>query len=64
MTYSYLIIYLRGGRNAAVVKSEVKVLITQSCPTLCNPMDNNGLPGSSVHGLLEERYWSSGAGPR
>ena len=29
----------------------VKVLVTQSRPTLCNPMDYS-LPGSSVHGLL------------
>ena len=33
-------------------KSEVKV--AQSCPTLCNPMDC-GLPGSSVHGILQAR---------
>ena len=32
----------------------VKVLITQSCPTLCNPMDCS-LPGSSVHGILQAR---------
>ena len=29
----------------------------QSCPTLCNPMDYS-LPGSSVHGILQEEYWS------
>ena len=34
------------------VKSEVKV--TQSCPTLCDPMDC-GPPGSSVHGILQAR---------
>ena len=28
---------------------ENKVLVTQSCLTLCDPMDSN-LPGSSVHG--------------
>ena len=32
--------------------SEVKV--TQSCLTLCNPMDYN-LPGSSIHGILQAR---------
>ena len=32
--------------------SEVK--ISQSCPTLCNPMDCS-LPGSSVHGILQAR---------
>ena len=28
--------------------------VTQSCLTLCNPMDCN-LPGSSVHGILQAR---------
>ena len=28
----------------------VKVLVAQSCPTLCDPMDCS-LPGSSVHGI-------------
>ena len=28
--------------------------VTQSCPTLCNPMDNS-LPGSSLHGILQAR---------
>ena len=27
---------------------------TQSCPTLCDPMDSN-LIGSSVHGILQAR---------
>ena len=63
MTYSYLIIYLRAGKNAAVAKSEVKVLITQSCPTLCNPMDDS-LQGSSVHGILQAGEWNSGTRPR
>ena len=30
------------------------VLVTQLCPTLCDPMDSN-LPGSSVHGILQAR---------
>ena len=29
----------------------------QSCLTLCDSMDHS-LPGSSVHGLLEAKYWS------
>ena len=37
--------------NVTVV---VKVLPTQSCPTLCNPIDCT-LPGSSVHGILQVR---------
>ena len=31
-----------------------KVLVIQSCLTLCNPMDCS-LPGSSVNGILQER---------
>ena len=33
---------------------KVKVLIAQSCPTLCDPMDCSS-PGSSVHGILQAR---------
>ena len=32
----------------------VNVLVAQSCPTLCNPMDGSP-PGSSVHGILQAR---------
>ena len=32
----------------------VFVLVTQSCPTLCDPM-NCSLPGSSVYGILQAR---------
>ena len=37
------------------VKSEREV--AQSCPTLSYPMDCN-LPGSSVHGIFRQEYWS------
>ena len=33
---------------------KVKVLATQSCLTLCDPMDCSP-PGSSVHGILKAR---------
>ena len=33
---------------------KAKVLVTQTCPTLCNPMDCS-LPGSSVHGITQAR---------
>ena len=33
---------------------KVKVLVTQSCPTLCNLMDYS-LSGSSIHGILQAR---------
>ena len=40
------------------VQQPVKVcVVTQSCPTLCNPMDYNQR-GSSVHGILQEEYWN------
>ena len=37
------------------MKSESEV--TQSCLTLCNPMDCS-LQGSSIHGVFQEEYWS------
>ena len=53
------------GKNTAVgchfllqcmkVKSESEV--AQSCPTLSDPMDCS-LPGSSVHGVSRQEYWS------
>ena len=33
---------------------KVKVKVAHSCPTLCDPM-NCGVPGSSVHGILQAR---------
>ena len=33
---------------------KVKVIVTQSCLTLCDPVDCS-LPGSSVHGILQAR---------
>ena len=48
LTYIYLFAY----------ESESEV--TQSCPTLCNPMDCS-LPGSSVHGILQARVLEWGA---
>ena len=38
-------------------ESPVKVLVTQLYPALCDPMDYTP-PGSSVHGILQEEYWS------
>ena len=31
--------------------------IAQSCLTLCSPVDCS-LPGSSVHGISQQEYWS------
>ena len=40
--------------TAAELSVEVKVLVPQSCLTLCDPMDCS-LPGSSVHGIFQAR---------
>ena len=40
------------------MKSKVKVLVTQSCPTLCDPMDHSP-PGPSVHEILHARILDS-----
>ena len=37
-------------------KVKVKALVTQLCPTLCDPMDCSP-PGSSVHGISHTRIW-------
>ena len=44
----------RGKREQLIVIMKVKVLVTQSCPTLCNPM-NCSPPGFSVHGISQAR---------
>ena len=36
------------------LQMKVKVLVTQPCLTLCDPMDYSP-PGSSVHGILQAR---------
>ena len=40
-------------KNLAL-NQEVKVLVAQSCPTVCHPMGCS-LPGSSIHGILQAR---------
>ena len=40
--------------TSATWEAKVKVLVTQSCPTLWNPMDCSP-PGSSVHGICQAR---------
>ena len=34
-----------------------KMLVAQSCLTLCDPM-NCSLPDSSLHGISPQEYWS------
>ena len=35
----------------------MEVLVTQLCLILCDSIDCS-LPGSSVHGILQQEYWS------
>ena len=42
------------GRKAMTNLVSMSVLVAQSCPTLCDPMDW-GPPGSSVHGIFQAR---------
>ena len=50
-----------GGEERRVIRlyyySQRKEVVAQSCQTLCDPMDCS-LPGSSVHGILQQEYWS------
>ena len=41
-------------KNLPAMQEKVKVLVTQSCLTLCDPMDCSP-PGSSVPGILQAR---------
>jgi len=38
----------------SLIRKTYKVLVTHSCPLLCNPMDYSP-PASSVHGILQAR---------
>ena len=38
-------------------RKKVKALVTQSCLTLCDPMDCSP-PGFSVHGIFQAKCWS------
>ena len=50
-------ISLKLGKDHYLILSQVKVLVAQSCPTLCNPMDC-GPPGYTVHGFSRQEYWN------
>ena len=44
----------KGGRGTGPPSWLVKVIVSQSCQTLCHPIDCNP-PGSTVHGILQAR---------
>ena len=47
-------------RENVVITVQVKMLVSQLCPTLCDPM-NCSLPGSSAHGILQARITGVGS---
>ena len=53
------------GRMSERPEKKVKVLVAQSCPTLCDPVDDSP-PGSLVHGILQARIleWVAMPSPR
>jgi len=46
-----------GNALMKLVGTAVLCLVAHYCPIVCDPMDCS-LPGSSVHGLLQQEYWS------
>ena len=55
ITYMWNLKYERGKERKKKRKKESEV--TQSCLTLCNPVDCS-LPGFSIHRILRQEYWS------
>ena len=56
----YIKIFISGGASGK--KSEVKMLVTQSCPALCDSMDR-GAGWATVHEVFSrpeywQEYWS------
>ena len=46
----------RGGHGENVGKGlKVEVLVAQTYPTLCDPMNYSSPPGSSVHGIFQTK---------
>ena len=47
-------LWTQSGKKKVGRMEKVRAQSPQLCPTLCNPKDH-GLPGSSVHGILQTR---------
>ena len=45
---------MKQGQYVLALSGVSEVLVVQSCPMLCDPMDCS-TPGSSVHGILQAR---------
>ena len=48
------ILQVKGSTFLSFIFSK-KVLVTQACPTLCNPSQDCSQPGTSVHGIFQAR---------
>ena len=59
VNYMYMYVICSG---MCIYSLKVKVLVAQSCPALCNPVDGSP-PGSSVHGILQARILEWVASP-
>ena len=66
-TVGHLDLILRGGKPRmlarCVFKKEVKVLVTQSRPTLCDPMDCKALQAPLTMEFSRQEYWRGVATP-
>ena len=49
-------VLVRHGQRSSIKKNKVKVFVTQSCPTLCDPIDYSP-PVSSTSGFSSQEYW-------
>ena len=49
--------YWAGMHYSSLKPVKVKVLVSKSSLALCDSMDCS-LPGSSIHGILQQEYWS------
>ena len=54
MAYLFIPLTVSFVEQKFLIQWKVKVLVAQSCPTLCDPMDCSP-PGSSVHGIFQAR---------
>ena len=50
-----MIVFIKGAWPLQVSLSHVYVIVTQSCPTLCDPSTDCSPPGFSIHGILQAR---------
>ena len=60
LSSSRLVIAFLPSSRCLLILWLICLLVTQSCPTLCNPMDCS-LPGSSAHGIFQTRILVWGA---